>query len=175
MMAGDQPLAGGRGRLRKSGLLSSVALAAVAVVLAILGGRGGAPEPGAEIAARFVSADELSGIEGAVGHPIYWAGPVPPSKIEITADTTGNVSLRYLPAGMQLGEGSANYLTVGTYPIREAAAVLKAIARRSGTSLGRVPGGGVVLKNPTSEGSDYLAYPGSDLEIEVYAPRPGRA
>jgi hypothetical protein len=54
-------------------------------------------------------------------------------------------------------------------------AALKRTAEENDVPLRRLPGGSVLLPNPSSQGSAYLAYPGGDLEIEVYDPEPGRA
>ena len=52
---------------------------------------------------------------------------------------------------------------------------MRRAAAQAGVSLGNVASDGIILDNPASKGSVYLAYPDSDLELEVYDPAPGRA
>lgn len=161
-------------RRRALGIAGSAALLLVAVVLAFVGGGGSEAEaPVAELG--FVSAEELAALEGELGHVVYWAGERPPDRIELKREPNGEVFLRYLPPGAALGAEPAGYLTVGTYPVTDAVAATRRFARDAGAEEIAGPEGSVIVPNPESTGSVYLAYPGSDLQIEVFDPRPGRA
>ena len=46
---------------------------------------------------------------------------------------------------------------------------------RSGGITDRTPDDGLVVSFATSPNNVYVAFPGSDYEIEVYDPHPGRA
>ena len=83
--------------------------------------------------------------------------------------------MRYLDESAQAGDPRPLFLTVGSYPVPDAVAALRKAAAQPGVKLRQVASGGLALiniKNPTSV---YLAYPGSDDQIEVYDPSPQRA
>jgi len=147
-------------------------LVVVAVVLVAIGGD--EEERVADGVPRLADAGELTELEEALGHDLYWAGERPPSRMEVTEEPDGNVYLRYLPADAEAGDPRSAFLTVGTYPVADAVGALQDVAAEEGTSLER-SGDAFVLGSSTSEGSAYLAEPGSDLQIEVYDPRPGHA
>jgi hypothetical protein len=161
-------------RRRLFGAAAAAVLVIVAVVLAFVGG-GDDDAESLESPPHLVDVSELRDLEASSGHQIYWAGPRPGTNLELSSEAAGNVYLRYLPPGTEPGDPNPRFLTVGTYPIPAAVAALRRSAAKSGASLEEAAGGGVVLPNPGSEGSVYLAYPGTDIEIEVYDPSPGGA
>ena len=161
------------GRSRLAGIGASAVLVVVAVVLAIIGGSGGGGSAPVHTAAHFVEVADLTKLEAELGHPIYWAGEQPPAQLELSEEADGSIYLRYLPPGVEAGDPVQQYLTVGTYPVVDAVAALRRTAASAGTSLQHTAAGGVVLPNPSSQGSVYLAYPGSDIQIEVYDSTPG--
>jgi hypothetical protein len=154
----------------------AAALTLVAVVLAIAGGSGGDGESRVvESGPHFVDAGGLEELEASAGHPVYWAGERPPARLELHEEAEGSIYLRYLPPGIAAGDPEQDFLTVGTYPVTDAVAALERSAASSGTRVESGPGEGVILRNPGSRGSVYLAYPGADIQIEVYDPTPGRS
>lgn len=161
--------------VHKAGIAIAAVLLAIAVVLAGQGNGEGDETGVAGASPRFVDAGDLAALEGSLGHEVYWAGERAPAGLELTEEADGSVYLRYLPAGVDAGDPRARFLTVGTYPVADAVEALRQTAAREGGTLQQEAGGAAVLVNPSSEGSVYLAYPGSDLQIEVYDPRPGRA
>lgn len=162
-------------RRRRLGIVISVVLVLAALGLAFQGGDGEEEPEAAETAPRLVDVDDIAELEDALGHPIYWAGEQPPDRLELTREADDNVFLRYLPPGVEAGDARQDFLTVGTYPFVDPVAGLRRTAAESDSSLQTAAGGATVLVNPTSPGSVYLAYPGSDLQIEVYDPAPRRA
>jgi hypothetical protein len=160
--------------LRRFGIAASVVLLLTAVALAIVGGSGGDGLP-TDTSPHLVDAADLTSLESELEHTLYWVGERPPARFELTEEAEASVYLRYLPPGVAAGDRPADFLTVGTYPVPEAQAAIRRTAAQVGTPVGHLASGGIVLANPESEGSVYLAYPASDLEIEVYDPQPGRA
>jgi hypothetical protein len=126
-------------------------------------------------AASAASVEQLRTLAMSLGHPIYWAGSQPRVTYELTKTKDGRVYIRYLPAGVSVGDPRPNYLTVGTYPLRHALAILKATAAKSNAATLRLSGGGLGLVDPKHTKSVYVAYPGVDFQVEVYDPSPGRA
>jgi hypothetical protein len=150
-------------------------LVLIALVLAAQGGDGGDKAQAIDTSPHFVEVADLAALEASLAHPLYWAGERQGDKLEITQEASGNLYLRYLPPGTGAGDPSAGFLTIGTYPVPDAVGALRRTAAKSGATLQQAVGGAAVLANPSSQGSVYLAYPGSDLQIEVYDPAPGRA
>ncbi|HET6996957.1 MAG TPA: hypothetical protein VFI03_00075 [Solirubrobacterales bacterium] len=159
--------------LRPAAIGISVVLVVVAAVLATQNG-GGDGET-LDTTPHFAAAADLIELEDSLGHGVYWAGERPPAQLELTEEASGSIYLRYLPPGAEAGDPRPQFLTVGTYPFTNAADGLRLTASKAGAKLEDAPGGGVLYVNPSSETSVYLAYPGSDLQIEVYDPTPGRA
>ncbi len=125
--------------------------------------------------AQAVSMRQLDALASSVGHPVYWAGPQPRDTYELTKTSDGRIYVRYLPPGAKIGDPAAKYLAIGTYPQRNAFATLKATATKQGVTLIRLRGGGLSFQDKNHSTSVYLAYPGSDYQIEVYDPSPARA
>ncbi len=165
----------GARRRRLLGSVVAAALVVVAVVLAIVGGSSGGAAPVVETPPHLVDASQLAQLESDLGHAVYWAGERPPARLELRQEASGDVYLRYLPPGVAAGDPEQRFLTVGTYQVTDAVAALERTATSSGTEVEAGPGGAVLLANPASAGSVYLAYPGDDLQIEVYDPVPGRS
>jgi hypothetical protein len=160
-------------RLRLAGIAAAGALLLIAGVLAVIGGDGG-PDGGSVAApARFVDAEELTRLEADLGHPIYWLGERPSTTLEAASEADGSIYLRYLPRRVEAGDPRP-FLTVGTYPVVDAARALARTARKSGAPVRRLQDGAVLLANPAARESAYFAYAGEDLQVEVYDPA-GRA
>ena len=125
--------------------------------------------------ANLASLRALADLPTAVGHPVYWAGPKPGYRYELTHTTDGRIYIRYLPAGVAPGTTSPDYLTVGTYPVKNAFTTVQAIGHKPGGSLLQLAGGGIAASDPGHPLSTYVAYTGLGYEIEVYSPTPGQA
>jgi hypothetical protein len=134
-------------------------------------GSGGA-KPGASAVA--VSAKGLKTLAGVLGRPLYWAGSEDNVTYELTRTPDGRVYIRYLPEGVEVG-ANRRVLTIGTYPVKDAYATTKSASRQKGTVKIDVGGGGVAFYSTSVPQSVYLAYPGSDYQVEVYDPSAQRA
>jgi hypothetical protein len=159
-------------RTRLAGGVASVALVLVAVALAVVGGDEGSADALVGVA-RIVDVGELEGLEGELGHPVYWAGSRAQYEIELREEAEGSVYLRYLPPGVEAGDPRRDLLTVGTYPVAGAQGAVRRAATAADVPVEHLSEGGIAFDN--SLGSVYLAYPGSDLQIEVYSPKAGEA
>jgi hypothetical protein len=160
-------------RLPSAGILASAVLVLVAVVLAIVGGGDEPSYEEVDGSPRLAEVEDLRALEEELGHPVYWVGERPPARLELQREPNGSVFLRYLPPDAQAGERPGAFLTVGTYPVPEAEDAVERGAAEAGAAVERAAGG-VAFESPSRQNA-YLAYPGSDLQIEVYDPRPGRA
>jgi hypothetical protein len=124
---------------------------------------------------RAASVQQLRELATSVDHPVYWAGARPGETYELTRTSSGRIFIRYLPAGVEVGDARPRFLTVGTYPQRNGYEAVQAAAKRRGATTLRSPGGGLVVINRNRPASVYVGYPGENYQIEIYHPRPARA
>jgi hypothetical protein len=122
-----------------------------------------------------VTAGELRSLALSAEHPIYWAGTLPGFKFELTHTTRGHVFIRYLPTNVSIGSPRPVYTTIGSYPLRNAYRVARKAAAEPGATRRSAPGGGLAVWRHAQPRTVYLAYPGSEVLVEVYAAGASRA
>jgi hypothetical protein len=158
------------------------ALIAGAIVVALVawlifhdsgGGSDESAKPGEPRAATAASLRESA---AKLGSPIYWAGPQNDSELEVTESEGGErVYVRYLTGDAEIGDPRPDFLTVGTYAFEDPVKALRRQSKQPGGELSTAPGGATVYVNSGRPQSVYLAYPGVEVEIEVYDPDPKTA
>jgi hypothetical protein len=119
----------------------------------------------------IVTRSTLSSLQSSLGHSIYWAGPRPRQRYELTETAGGYTFIRYLPASLAAGAAYAG-LVVATYPMSNAYSATDHVANLPDVEKVGLPGGGVAAfpkKTPTTV---FLAFPGVDAQVEVYHPSP---
>jgi len=131
-------------------------------------GRGQAPEP------RIVDPAALARAAALSGHPVYWLGSLPGTELQLSEAAGGDVQVSYLARGAE-GAEPGSTLTVGSYPLSHPARALAAFAARPRSELHRGPGGHEVVTSSEARGSAYFTGPDGRVQVEVYAPVPGRA
>lgn len=150
----------------------SIALVAAVVVWLVGGDDSSSTEPEPEV----VSATQIPEFAAEKGDPVYWLGERPGARYELTESPSGRVYIRYLTGDAEAGDERADFMTVATYPGDNGIAELRRAAReQEGAELGRTDDGAVLLVDPASPNNAHLAYPGPNLQIEVYSPVPGQA
>jgi hypothetical protein len=107
--------------------------------------------------------------------PIYWVGPRPGHTYELTRTASGRTYIRYLPAGVRVGNKRADYTIVGTYPTQDALKVMKDLAKKPDAKSVDAPGGGIAVYSANVPTNVYVAFPGSDVQIEVFDPSAAKA
>jgi len=155
---------------------------AVAALVWLLFIKDGGDDPQSDKAAasksvEVVSADRLLDAIAGAGYPVYWVGEEPDVSYEVTRITGDRREfyVRYLPPDAEAETGDP-YLTVGSYQVTDALGVTQRQADEpGGSSSFPVDGGGIALPNGTDPRSVYVAYPGIDVQIEVYSPEAGEA
>ena len=152
----------------------AVAIAAGVIAWLLVGGGGGKKSIKAA-QAQAVSAQSLAALPSEVHHPVYWVGPKAGFTYELTRTSDGRIFIRYLPAGVRVGTNQPKYLTIGTYPVKDAVAAVRAIGRRTGSAPVSISGGGIAALDTAHPTSVYLAYPGSPYQVEVFDPSPTTA
>jgi hypothetical protein len=135
----------------------------------------GQSQPVEAISPVAASPDRLRDLSAEVGRPIYWVGPRADDTYELTRTSQDRIYIRYLPSGVPVGTKDASYTIVGTYPVAHAYGVLEALAKKSGEISFTAPHGGIAVYGTSRPTNVYLAYPGSDVQIEVYDPSAERA
>lgn len=135
------------------------------------------PAPQATVEPRgpvAVSEKDLVALSRTLGHAVYWAGPRANTTYELTLTDDGSVFVRYLLPGKEVG-ASEGALTVATYPVADAYSVTQKGASGEGSVIVQAPGDGFAMRSKSSRTNVYLAFPGEDVQVEVYSPVPGAA
>jgi hypothetical protein len=174
----DKPKAGDPGtdttKIRTYIALALVGLAAILLVVWLFSGDDD-NSPDASAVAQIVSAEELEEAVEDEAQPVYWAGEEEGTELELSQPEAGRTYVRYLTEGAEAGDQRAEFLTVGTYHQPDAVAALRRQAKESDGVLATAPGKAVVYFNRDQPVSVYLAYPGVDVQIEVFDPSFTRA
>jgi hypothetical protein len=122
------------------------------------------------------SESDISDLAAKDDQPIFWAGDQPrTTDVELTQTSDGNVYVRYLTGNAPIDTPKPSYLTVGTYPFKDAFHALRVIAKRPGAITRDVANGGLAVTNKNSPTSVYLAFQDQDFQVEVYDPDPKKA
>jgi hypothetical protein len=129
----------------------------------------------AQPASAAATPGQLRAIPQETGQELYWAGRRAGYTYELTRTKDGNNFIRYLPAGVPVGAQQPNYLTVGTYPRRRALQGLRRLGRRQNSVSFEVPRNGIAVYSRERPTSVYLAFPGEDVQVEVFDPNAQRA
>jgi hypothetical protein len=121
-----------------------------------------------------LDAKGLKTLAAALKRPLYWVGPRPGVGYQLTQTTGGaQMYVRYLPKGVPRATKKP-YLTVGTYFVKNAAAVTTAASKQKGATPVAVAGG--IAYVPASQATSVIyASPGSPYQVEVFDPKPGKA
>jgi hypothetical protein len=121
------------------------------------------------------SVSDLASVAGSLKHQLYWIGQKSGFTYELTKVKSGNVWVRYLPSGTQLGDTRANFLTIGTYPKQNAFQSVQSATKRKGAVAVTAPNGAAAVQYTDRPSSIYVAFPGSNVLIEVFDPSPPTA
>jgi hypothetical protein len=150
--------------------LVAVVAAAVAAVLLLTGGDGDRLEIGEP---RVVSEAQLASYAESAGRPVYWAGEAADGyKLELTEARGQRVFVRYLVDSAKAGDPRPDYTTVATYPMEGAYEQLQESADRPGAVEGKTDDGAITLYYKKAPANVYVAHPGVDRLVEIFAPEP---
>jgi hypothetical protein len=155
-------------------LLGLAVLAAAGAATTFLLVREVEPAPiGARSAAGIVTPAQLAELADLRSAPIYWAGSLPATRLELRTTRIGTY-VRYLPAGMAAG-GDELAPTVATYPLRNAYETAVDRGKSPQMSSRSLDGGGIAVWRGARALSVYIAFRGDPYLVEVYAPEAGEA
>lgn len=168
-------------------VVGALVVVAVVALFALLRGAGDEPTsaspPGGASGAtatqrpRPVAAtpERLLELSKSSKRPIYWIGPAGGRTYELTQTPDGSTYVRYLEAGVAVGDPRPNFLTVGTYPQADAFRTVSQASERDGAQVEKLEEGGLAVANRSRPNSWYIAYPDAKELIEVFSPRAARA
>ncbi len=178
-MTSTSPDRATRGTLPRSGrkllLPAAVLLALLLLVvggLVLTGVLAGTSRESPSPVAQEVSVQELRNIAASSDSAVYWAGPRPGRRIELTEVEGNNVFVRYLTGEAAAGDRRPAFTTVGTYAFDGAYREVQRRGKAKGMESRPAPGGGLATWSDKRPSSVYLGFPGSDLLVEVYDPDP---
>ncbi len=159
---------------RRYALLAAALAAVVAIALAawlLIDDNESSDRPSATASreAEIVNVASLRMAAAAEEMPIYWAGATEGTELELSQTSADRAYVRYLPDGTEAGD-PRRFLTVGSYRFPNPTAALRSRGAEPGGVLATAPGDGTVYFSRENPKSVYLAYPGVDVEIEVFAP-----
>ena len=120
-------------------------------------------------APEIVSVESLRSTAAERASPIYWAGPPEGSELELTQSSPDRTYVRYLTGGAEAGD-QRPFLTVGSYQLADPIVDLRSQGKQPDGVLISADDGGVVYFSKNRPESVYLAYPGENTEIEIFAP-----
>jgi hypothetical protein len=116
---------------------------------------------------QAVTPAQLRALSKQLGKAIYWLGPKPGLTYAFSRTADGRMYVRYLPKGVAPGIDQP-YLTVGTYPMKDAYGVTRKLAKSSKDL--RMSGNRVVLGLKNRPHNVYVAFRGTSYQIEIYDP-----
>jgi hypothetical protein len=148
-------------------VLAVALLAAVIAWVATRDGDDASPAP-AEPVARVASEEELADASALLGQPIYWAGPVAGTTVELE-ELEDAARVKYV------GEDGGETLTVASYPLPDPVGALRRFASQPGTVTREARDGTEVFYDKDAPNSVYFADPAGGVQVEVYAPSPALA
>ncbi len=122
-----------------------------------------------------VTEEELREITAARELPVYWLGPREDVTYELTRLPNGQVYIRYLPEGVEVGDQRPEFETVGTYPAADGVAAVRESAERLGGETFEPPGGGLAYFTESTPTNVHFAPEGANYRVEVFHPEAGRA
>jgi hypothetical protein len=167
-----------RGASPSRGLIVTAVIGAVVIlvllVLLLTGAFGGREEASSSGGSREVSPSELREFAGTGGRTVYWAGDLPGRRLELS-EAKNNIWVRYLTGDAVVGDGRPAFTTIGTYPFNSSLREVRRRSKAKGMDSRPAPDGGLATWSVKRPNSVYLAYPDSNVLVEVYDPDAERA
>jgi hypothetical protein len=157
------------------GAVIAIAVAAGLVAWLLLRGDGSSSSKPAQVPDAFATTrTELADLAAKVQHPFFWLGPKRGFTYELTQTGSGNIYVRYLPNGVDVGTDKP-YLTVATYPFPGAYPAIKKQAAAKGAVTARLASGALAVLDNGYPKSVHIAYPDVNYQVEVFDRTPARA
>jgi hypothetical protein len=159
--------------LRGGVIVIAIVIATIAAVTSSGGESESAPAP-PEAETRIVSEAELAERAAALGQPIFWAGPVDGTELELEELQGEGVRVRYVPEGSEAGK-APEALTVGSYLLPNPQEALETFASEPSSATRQGENGREVVVDTEQPTSVYFVDPEDTVQVEVYDPSPEKA
>lgn len=156
--------------LLRAGVVAVALVAALVSWVATRDDEDGSSQQG-ESQSRIVTEAELVEAANELGQPIYWAGPVGGTELELEELSEGGVRVRYVADDE---EAASEALTVGSYPQADPVGALEGFGEGRGATV-REASGRRVYSSDEAPSSVYFADQEGGVQVEVYAPSPEEA
>ena len=139
-------------------------------------GTGGTTGKYHAITARIITAGQLKSEARTLGQQFYWAGPQRGYSYEFRRTVQGYIFVRYLPNGLHAG-AEGDFLDIATYPFTQAVAGIKDQAKKAknkGLNAKVIRGrdGSYIYVDPKRPRTVYMAFPGINVEVEIFGQSP---
>jgi hypothetical protein len=121
---------------------------------------------------QLVSVSQLEGFADDAPHPVYWVGERPDTEFELSEGEDGRIFVRYLPSDVG---SETEFLTIASYPVADPVGALERTGEGEGKEIASSDNGAVILLDTASPDNVHLAYPGEEVQIEVFSPVPREA
>lgn len=171
---------GGSGLTNRRNLIIAagvVVVVVVAIIALAVGGKdsksssngsnGAAANPAA---ITNLTPDTLAASVSATGRTVYWAGPEADNTYVLQTLANGQTTVRYVPKDGNPNEANAIYRVIGSYPIKGAFDVTKKAAEDPNSTMVTNADGSIVVYNKAKTTNVYVAFPGVDVQIEIFDP-----
>jgi hypothetical protein len=106
---------------------------------------------------------------------VYWAGPRPGYLYSIDTTAKSRVYLQYIQADSNSKNVIANSRIIATYFTKDGFGRTVSAATRTGNTGFRNPNGSVVFYAKNRATDIYLAFPGKEVQVEIFDPLAGQA
>lgn len=116
------------------------------------------------------SEQQLFRLVRAIPTPVYWSGPQRDGGYALTRTPQGWMYVSYLAPGASAPRDIHQYPFVATYPLAGAYAATLAAAQKAGSVRIPAPGGAVAFFYRAYPTSAYLAFRGSNYQVELFYP-----
>jgi hypothetical protein len=164
----------------------------IGIGLAVQGKSDGQTAASLDSNPQVVSTKDLQAAARRIGHPIYWAGPMPGKELEASEDSDGAVKVRYIESGIgpdtgtaETGEGwlgqdgterpKGKVLSVTSTPGSSGISRLHELVRQPSATVRHLPDGRQVVWSSNTPSDVYFSSPTGEIQIKVYDPSPTRA
>lgn len=164
-------------KVRRWVLAGLIAAGVVVLAIVLFGGDSGddsSTTGEAEAEAVALSEAELLAEASGLGGTAYWVGPREDTEsYELTTTEDGRIYIRYLTGDAEAGDESAEFVSVGTYPLADAKAALQRSAVENGGTVENEQGFDLLLGTNNNAYVVFDDEPG--VQVEIYSPEPGEA
>jgi hypothetical protein len=122
-----------------------------------------------------LSQNQLQSLVAEESITAYWAGPRSGYLYTIDATVEERIYIQYIQENKNSSNVVANSRVIATYFAKDGFARTVAAATRTGNTGFRNPNGSVVFYAKNRNTDIYLAFPGKEVQIEIFDPLAGQA